>query len=93
MSALKLIYAKLLEGESFGTVEPHRQGGTFFWDVLSADNTYIYWRCYGQSANKTSLQNLKWIIREIFRMTPEEFLYTYMTYSKYKEINKYYKGA
>lgn len=90
MSSLKLIFQKLLEGEVFGKIDKHRQGGTYFWDVLSADNEYIYWRNYGSSANKLSLQNLKWILTEIFKMTPEQFLYNYTTYNEWKRINDCY---
>ena len=82
MSALKLIFQKLLEGEVFGKIDKYRLGGTYFWDVLSANSQYIYWRHYGESANKTSLQNLKWILMEIFKMTPEQFLFNYTTYSE-----------
>ena len=91
MSALKLIYDKLLAGEEFGTIDQHRLGGTYFWTVLSADNTYIRWCHYGSSANKTSLKNLKWILTEIFRMTPEQFLFEYTTYSEWKQIDNYYE--
>lgn len=90
MQALKLIYSMLLAGESFGKIDEFRLGGTYFWDVLSADETYIYWRHYGSSANKTSLTNLKWIMTNIFKMTPEQFLVNYTTYSEWKRIDKCY---
>ena len=91
MTALKLIYDKLLNGVVFGKIDKHRQGGTYFWNVLSADNMYIYWRHYGSSANKTSLQNLKWILTEIFKMTPEQFLFEFTTYDDWKMIDSCYK--
>ena len=91
MSALKLIYDKLLAGEEFGTIDQHRLGGTYFWRVLSADKQYIRWCHYGSSANKRTMEDLKWIITVIFRMTPEEFLYKYTTYSEWKRINSYYE--
>lgn len=92
MPALKFLYQRLLAGESFGMIEQHRLGGTYFWEVLHANNKYIYWTHYGSSANKLGLNSLKWILSEIFKMTPEQFLYTYTTYSEWKRIDRYYKG-
>ena len=92
MTALKLIYANLLKGEAFGRIEKHRMGGTYFWDVLSADNQYIYWRNYGSSANRLSVKNLEWILKNIFRMTPEEFLFEYTTYTEYRRIDNAYES-
>lgn len=90
MSAIKFIYRKLLDGEVFGRIEEHRMGGTYFWDVLSADKEYIYWRHYGEGANKTIIENLRWILKNIFEMTPEEFLYNYTTYHEYCRIDECY---
>lgn len=92
MTGLKFIYDKLKAGEIFGVIEPHRLGGTYFWEVLLIDNGFIKWRNYGQSASKVSLSNLKWILEVIFRMTPAEFLYNFTTYSKYVKIDECYDG-
>lgn len=91
MSTIKFIYDKLIAGEKFGKIDKHRLGGTYFWDVLSADKYYIYWRHYGSSANKLSLQNLKWILTEIFKTTPEQFLFDYTTYNEWRKINDWYE--
>lgn len=91
MSSLKFIYDKLRAGEIFGKISEHNQGGTYFWDVLSADNEYIYWRHYGSSANKLSLQNLNWILTTIFESTPEQFLFDYVTYNTWKQVDKCYQ--
>ena len=84
---LEKIYKMLQDGEEFGEVLPHRLGGTFFWDVLclSPNMKYIRWRHYGSSANKNTKKDLKWILAEIFHMTPEEFIRKYKTYSEYKK--------
>lgn len=96
MSALKIIYKKLQNGEIFGKIEPHRMGGTYFWDVLWAYNIqaqkYICWRHFGESANKFRLTDLKWVIEVIFRTTPEQFLFDYTTYSEWKRIDKCYSN-
>lgn len=86
MKAIDLIYEKLQEGEVFGTVDIHRLGGTYFHEVLGLHNNYIHWCRYGSSANKNTKKDLKWVIEEIFGMTPEEFLYAYTPYSKYKKF-------
>lgn len=91
MATLKFIYDKLIAGEIFGKIEQHRLGGTYFWEVLSSDDKYIHWRHYGSSANRLSLTGLRWILTEIFEMTPEEFLYEYTTYNEWKRIKKIYE--
>lgn len=97
MSALKLIYSKLLKGESFGKIDKHRQGGTYFWDVLYIGNgsgsQFIFWRNAGSSAERISLQNLKWILTEIFKTTPEQFLFDYTTYSEWKRVDECYQST
>lgn len=94
MKALQLIYNKLLDGEMFGIINKHRQGGTYFWTVLnigySNGGQYIFWNHYGSSANRVSLDSLEWIIREIFRTTPEEFLFKHTTYNEWKRIHNCY---
>lgn len=93
--ALREIMENLKLGIRFGKIHPHRQGGYYFetalWYAYSesiADfgKPYIYWRHYGQSANKPTLQNLRWILRVVFKMTPGEFLMTYTTYDHYKAV-------
>ena len=93
MATLKFIYDKLIAGEVFGKIEQHRLGGAYFWDVLSANKEHIHWRYYGESGNKLSLSNLKWILTEIFKTTPEKFLYDYTTYNEYKRINSFYEST
>lgn len=41
-------------------------------------NGYIRWTCYGSSACRMNLRDLNWTIRNIFEMTPAEFLKTYI---------------
>lgn len=94
MSALKLIYRRLLNGDVFGKIEKHRLGETYFWESLSIGSgiggKYIYYNHYGSSATRVSLQNLKWILSEIFNVTPEQFLFEYTTYSEYVRIDECY---
>ena len=91
MSTLKFIYNKLIDGEIFGSIRKSSLGGTYFWDVLSSNGKYIRWTHYGSSANKATLEELRWILTEIFEMTPEEFLFEYTTYNEYKRINAFYE--
>lgn len=39
---------------------------------------YIGWSHYGSSACRMNLRDLNWTIRNIFEMTPAEFLKTYI---------------
>lgn len=55
-----------------------------FWEVLSANKYYIFWRNYGSSANKNTKKNLLWIITNIFNTTPEQFINDYITSDKSK---------
>ena len=80
-NATRELFNRLNAGEVFVEILPHRLGGTFFWQVLSADSRFIYWRHYGSSANKNKLESLAWILENIFNMTAEEFLSKYTTRS------------
>lgn len=93
--ALREIMENLKFGIHFGKIRPHRLGGYYFdtalWyahseSIADFGKPYIYWRNYGQSANKPTLQNLRWILREIFKTSPSEFLMTYTTYDHYKAV-------
>lgn len=91
MTALKFIYNKLMEGVEFGEISQYRDRGTYFWAVLSGDKYFIRWRHAGSSANKSTLRDLKWILSEIFEMTPEEFLFKYTTSSEWYRIDGCYR--
>ena len=91
MTALSFLYEKLVSGERFGMADQHRLGGTLFYETLSADKDFIYWYHFGSSANRISEENLSWILTEIFKLTPEEFLFKYITYKEWKRIDNCYK--
>ena len=40
------------------------KGGGCLW----LNNKYIFWRHYGQSANKNTLKDLRWILKVIFEI-------------------------
>ena len=46
--------------------------------VLSAGFGVIRWVHFGSSANKCNMKELAWIISEIFKTTPCDFLKTYI---------------
>lgn len=98
--ALREIMDNLKAGIQFGKIHPHRQGGYYFdtalWyayskNIVDFGKPYIYWQHWGQSANKPTLQNLRWILKVVFKMSPSEFLMTYTTYDHYKSVtgNRY----
>lgn len=62
------------------------QNGCYYYDDgLSCEITvlylsisgYINWRCFGSSAGKNTLEELTWIIDNIFELTPDEFAAKY----------------
>ena len=38
------------------------------WGAPSYGKKYIYWKCYGRSANTVSMKNFKWILDTIFKV-------------------------
>lgn len=81
--ALHKLYNDLKSGESYGE-ELHNVRFPCWWWVLSYDpiKRLFHWRHYGQSANAATLEELKWILGTIFKMTASEFLENYMGKSK-----------
>ena len=76
MAALKEIYNNINNGKKYGEIEKNVKY-PFFWTVLIADEKYIYWRYYGESANDNTMDALAWILKSIFKLTPEEFIEKY----------------
>ena len=84
--ALSTIHAALLSGEQFGTVhrfrDDHPDGPRpYFSPELYKIplKPFFGWTHYGSSANKATKAELNWIIRQIFNITPAEFLNRYTT--------------
>lgn len=76
MTALKEIYKNINNGKKYGYVMKNVKY-PFFDTVLSANEQYIFWRHFGSSANKNTIGNLEWILENIFKLTPEEFIEKY----------------
>ena len=51
---------------------------------------YFCWTHAGSSANRATLEELKWLITVIFKMTPSEFCAEYITSDNSKIIPAYY---
>ena len=93
-TALNAIYRNLLNDVQYGKFS--------YWNYCDNKplpypyfNTVLYkhpyknlfcWQNYGSSANKATKKDLTWIIKEIFRTTPEKFLLEYMTEQEYQRI-------
>lgn len=75
--ALKEIYRNLNNGYSYVQYVKNVKYPYFHY-VLSADHYFIRWNNYGSSANKNKITELNWIIKEIFRTTPEQFRKDYL---------------
>ena len=74
---LKEIMANLKAGHAYG----HDFTGVrypFFDENLYIARGFIQWKHYGSSANKITLADLEWVICNIFRMYPSEFLMEYI---------------
>lgn len=78
--ALHEIFTNILKGGVYGRTA-HGPRWAYFGGVLYLINNsggqFIGWRNYGSSANKCDLANLDWIIENIFKTTPCEFLKEY----------------
>lgn len=76
MDALHTIMDALKSGKIYGKTEHGHMGDYFQWKLCKIDK-FIYWRHFGQSANRCTLKDLEWIIRVIFGTTPEKFMTEY----------------
>ena len=76
MTALKEIYNNINNGKKYGDIVKNVKY-PFFWTVLIADEKYIYWCYFGESANDNTMDALAWILKNIFKLTPEEFIEKY----------------
>lgn len=79
MNALEKIYNELNRGAVFGIDRFNAPRFPYFDAVMWTNEKYIFWRNYGSSANKNTIQDLEWILENIFKTTPEEFLKKYIT--------------
>ena len=73
MTALKEIYENINSGKKYGYVM-EKVKYPFFDTVLSANEQYIYWQHFGSSANKNTIESLAWILKNIFKLSPEKFI-------------------
>lgn len=75
---LQQIYNNLQDGRIYG-YDFTKCKYPFFDPVLYlTKGGYIGWHHYGSSAAENKIEDLDWLIREIFRMTPEEFVQKYI---------------
>lgn len=91
MNALEQIYQNLQQGKRYGTYFAMRFAA--FHDCLWVDwhRTYIHWNNYGGGANRNTVEELAWVLKQIFRTTPEQFLKVYQVYDE--ETMKQWKAA
>lgn len=95
-SKTKALYAMLNNGESFGIFEywNHYENKPLryplFHTVLVKHycKNILCWDYYGSSANKNTLQDLEWILENIFNMTADEFIKKYMSKTEYDRMKQ-----
>lgn len=77
-----IVYCGIRNGYGFGHI------------LVSEDRKYICWRHYGQSANKNTNGQLRWLLETIFKecetVTPAEWSDYHINYVP---IDKQYKGT
>lgn len=77
--ALDRIYNALKSGDSYGKPMRYRYthgelGGTEYYAyVLYYNNRHFIWNYNGMSLHKPTKTELRWILKNIFKMTPVEF--------------------
>lgn len=71
--ALERIYKNINDGKAYASWFNFNVRYPFWNKKLYANKSYIYWSSFGSSANKNTLDDLEWIIRTIFNMTPAQF--------------------
>lgn len=94
--ALKLIMQKLKNGFIFGHFiewtdtglygQPKKHKIFSYNLYVNKYDPYIFWHYYGSSANKKTLKNLNWIVRNIFKCTPIDFIKKYQAFTQ-EQIN------
>ncbi len=93
--ALNTIYKNLMNGNVYGNdrlkwredfPEKEIAGKAMFTTNLYKHycKPLFCWQHYGSSANNATKQELKWIIENIFKCTPCEFLEKYMTRKEFE---------
>ena len=80
---LEQIYEELMAGESYGEIVTNCRYPHFHY-VLWKQFGFFHWNHYGSSANKATVEDLRWIIEHVFKMTAEQFAKTYHLYSAAK---------
>ena len=76
--AIDIIYQNLKNGQIYADYLENVRFPMFY-AVLSYDSMkrLFRWRHFGSSANKATKKELEWIITEIFKTTPENFMVTH----------------
>lgn len=78
--ALHEIFTNILRGGVYGRTTRGPRWAYFaeaLYLINSSGGQFIGWRNFGSSANKCDLDNLAWIIENIFKTTPAVFLQEY----------------
>ncbi len=78
MKTIDGIYSNLMNGKHYGYVVTNVRFPYFHSVLVKHPHKSIFcWSHAGSSANKANKKELAWLIENIFRMTPEEFVNRY----------------
>lgn len=79
MKAIEYIYNELHTGRVFGKHHLNVNYPYISADLYLTDGGYIGYSHFGSSAVKDNIPALEWVIRNIFDITPEKFLESYVS--------------
>ena len=71
---------ELFEDLKSGAVYGHQVNNVrypFFWENIGIHGNYIKWNHYGASANSVSMNDLAFVVFDIFKTTPRAFMQEY----------------
>ena len=97
---LKTVYNRLMAGETFGKIDywnyyenkPFRYVNFHTVLMKHPEKNLFCWSCFGSSANKATLKDLKWLFENILHTTPRDFLNTHITLTEWNRLKTAING-
>lgn len=71
---------ELMDSLKAGVIYGHQVNNVpypFFWENIGIHGNYIKWNHYGASANRVTMHDLAFVVFDIFKTTPREFMQEY----------------
>lgn len=74
--ALRELFDSLKAGDIYGH-QVNNVPCPFFWENIGIHAGWIKWNHYGASANRVTMHDLAFVVFDIFKTTPREFMQEY----------------